>query len=166
MHNLLATIPFVHIGALYQAINASIPTKIIGVTGGILPTGAPQVWTDPNTPVTGIYLNMADTAQPADDATAQNIATAHDPIYLTVDRTSIPADNSTPATVTVRAPKSGAAAVTLSIASPGGQTVTQLVTMVAGVGTVAITSPISGAINVSVQNPSNRSTDTITIQAV
>ena len=169
MHTIIGSTSFLNLAALQAAIVASLGAKFIGVNSAQDANRVPITWTPGNPPVQNngtCYLIMDDTAQPSDDATAQSLATAHDPVFLSVDRASIPSDNTTPATVTVRAPKVGAAAVTLSISAPGGQTVTQLVTMVAGVGTVAITSPISGAINVSVQNPSNRSADTITIQAV
>jgi hypothetical protein len=87
-------------------------------------------------------------------------ANAHDPVILSVDRTSIPADGATEAVVTVRAPKPGAAAVSLLVAgSPIAVTLTN------GVGTIRITSADPASIPVSVQNPANRSTDSLTVEA-
>jgi len=133
--------------ALDTALRAALGSKCSGVS--TYGTGRPvSIWLD-------------DTAVQADIDTATAIATAHDPVFLTASKSTIAADGVDTATITVQAPKSGAAAVTLLMGSTPVP-----VTLAAGVGTVVITSLDPTVITVTVQTPANRTTDTLTIQAV
>ncbi len=137
----------VHIGALDGALRAALPGKIIGVStyNALQPL---SIWLDES--------SSAD-----DESVAANIALAHDPVLLSVDKPTIQANGTDTATVTVRAPKPGAAAVTLiknGIEYP--------VALVDGVATEPISSLDPTTITIAVKNPANRSTDMLTIQAV
>lgn len=136
-----------HIGALDSAIRTSLASKYHGLSTY-----------DPGRPIS---LWMDDTAQPADDTTALSITAVHDPVFLSVDKINIAANNVDTATITVNAPKPGAAAVSLLV---NGNVVP--VTLTNGTGTILITSQDVQQITITVQNPSNRSTDQIIIQAV
>lgn len=136
----------IHLGALDTALRAALPGKVIGAsTYG------------PSRPIS-IFVD--DSASGADETAALANAAAHDPVFLTVDKTAITADGVDAATVTVRAPKPGAAAVTLLV---NGSPVP--VTLANGVGAVEVASLDPDTITVSVQDGDNRSTDTITILA-
>src|SRR5689334_18118248 len=133
-------------GGLDSALRAALASKIIGIsTYG--PDRPISIWLD-------------DSATPADDLTAAGIADTHDPVFLSTDTTSIPADGSTAAMITIHAPKAGAAPVTLLVV---GTPIP--VTLIDGIGTLAITSADPASIGISVQNPANRSTDSITVEA-
>jgi hypothetical protein len=146
MKELNATLTNVHPGALDAALRAALPGKVLGVsTYG--PARPVSIWLD-------------DSTTPSEETTAANTANAHDPVFLSADKTAIQANGTDTATITVSAPKPGAAAVTLLVA---GSAVP--VTLAGGVGAIQITSADPVSIPVSVQNPSNRSTDQITVEA-
>jgi hypothetical protein len=86
---------------------------------------------------------------------------AHDPVFISADKTVITANGIDAAIITVSAPKQAAAAVSLLVAG----TIVP-VSLTNGVGTVEIASDDPASILVSVQNPTNRCLDTITIEAV
>ena len=136
----------VNSGGLDAALKAVMGSKVLGVStyGPLRPI---SVWLD-------------ETTTPGDDADATSIVSAHDPVFLSVNRTSIPADGATEAVVTVRAPGKNAADVSLIVAG----TVVP-VTLINGVGTIRVSSADPASIPVSVQNPANRSTDSLTVEA-
>ncbi len=142
-----------HAGGLGEALKASLPGLIIGVS----------TYGEPNRPVS-MWLDDAATAE--DQSTAQTVAGGHDPVFLSVDKTQIAANGMDMATITVRAPKQDAAAVTLLVSANGGAAVELPITLTGGVGTDTITSLDPATITVSVKNPANRSTDQLVIQAV
>lgn len=142
----------INLMGLDTALKAALGSKCFGVsTYG--PARPVSVWYD-------------DTVTPADMTTASNLATAHDPVNLATDKTTVQADGNDTATISVSAPKPGAAAVTLVCTKPDASQVTQAVTLVAGAGTVQFKTIVPGTYTVTVQNPANRSGDTITIEAV
>src|SRR4051794_36039761 len=108
-------------GALDTALKTALPGKVIGVsTYG--PSRPISIWMD-------------DSALPADDTAALNIAAAHDPVFLAVYKGTIAADGIDAATITISAPKASAAGVTLLV---NGSAVP--VTLSSGSGSVQITS--------------------------
>lgn len=109
-----------------------------------------------------ISIWLDDTAVQADKDSAAALAAAHDPVSITVDKTTILANGTDAATVTVRAPKPGAAAVTLLV---NGVT-DWPITMANGLGVDSLTSLDPVTITISVKNPANRSTDVLTVEAV
>lgn len=109
-----------------------------------------------------ISIWLDDTAVQADKDSAAALAAAHDPVSITVDKTTILANGADAATVTVRAGKPGAAAVTLLI---NGVT-DWAFTLTDGVGTDTLVSLDPATITLTVKNGSNRSTDSLTIEAV
>lgn len=153
MHQLNVTLPYVHIGAISNILTGG---KIIGFSDYGDRTRPISIWMD-------------DSATGADDSAAIALANAHDPVSLSVDKTSIQANGTDVATITVNAPKQGAAAVTITVTvtSPGGSvsSVDVPITLTNGVGSDTITSLDPCTITVTVKNPSNRSTDVITITA-
>lgn len=138
----------IHDSALDQALKTALPGKCFGLS----------TYGDISRPIS-IWLD--DSATGSDQTTATNTATAHDPVFLSVDKTSIVANGTDTATITVKAPKVGAAAITLIV---NGADVP--VSLSSGVGTVSITSLDKTTITATVKSPANRSTDAITIQAV
>jgi len=151
--------PTANPAALDTAIKAALPGLIEGVR------------TEGWNPSTGVLLNgsviigAANTLSGADQATMTTTATAHDPIILSIDKTSIAADGIDFCTINVIAPKAGAAAVTIVVTKPDGTTLTQAVTMSGGIGSVQFKTQIVGTYVIGVQNPSNRTSVTFTIQA-
>lgn len=135
----------IHLPALDSQLRQALGNLLIGVS-----TGNGMVW-----------VHMDDSTTPADDAVATSLANAHDPVFLSADKSTIRADGADIATVTIKAPKPGAAAVTLTINGTDYP-----VTLVNGVATEPITALDPTAISIAVKNPANRSTDILTIQAV
>src|SRR5579871_4245194 len=132
--------------ALDQAIRAAIaPNMLLGVNAA-----SAGVTNGKATPAFSSVM-IDDATSAADQNTASTIMTAHDPVFLAVDKPSIKSDNVDAATITISAPKPGAAAVTLRI---GGSAMP--VTLTNGVGSVQVTSAAPASIAVSVQNPQNR----------
>lgn len=168
-HDLMPQVPNLHQGALTVALIGALASKCQGVRCATLANFVPLVTTlENNVPVDHVgycFIGMSDTAQPADDTIALNFAAAHDPVFLTADKTAIQANGTDTATITVTAPKSGAAAVTLVCTPPNGVLQTELITLVAGVGTMQFKSFVQGVFVIAVQNPANRSTDAITVIA-
>ena len=147
MREINSMIASIHASGLDAALKVALPGKCFGLsTYG------------PARPIS-IWLDNATTG--ADDTTAQNVISAHDPVFLTVDRTTIKADNADAATITVSAPKANAAPVTLLF---GGNAAP--LTLVGGIGTLQITSAAPTIITISVQNPQNRTSDTLSIEAI
>lgn len=99
------------------------------------------------------------------ETTTQDIFDDHDPVFLTIDKTEIEADGTDQATITVTAPKPGAAAIVLVCTKPDGTTVTESVSLVSGVGTTTFKTKVEGIYTITLQNPSNRTTDSLTIEA-
>lgn len=137
-----------NITGLDAALKSALPVgKVLGVqTYG--PTRPISIWMDEST-------------LQADRDTALTITATHDPVFLSVDKPKIKADNADITTISVSAPKPGAAAVTLLIGSNAVP-----VTLTNGEGSVQVTSAAPASITVSVQNPQNRTTDTLTIEAI
>lgn len=129
--------------ALDLALRTALPAILIGVSSY-----------GPDRPV-AIWLNEAATA--GDIATAQAIASAHDPVFMTVDKISIAADGIDSATITVRA---AGAPVTLLVDSTPVP-----VTLNGRIGTLAITSLDPALIRVAVQAAANRTTDQLVVEA-
>lgn len=159
MHDVNVSIPYLNNGGLTATLTQALGALVIGVSG--------PVATSPAVP--NIRIHMDNAAQPADDATATNLANAHDPVFLLVDKVAINANGADTATISVRAPKPGAAAVTLTIVttSPNGTVTSQddPITLVGGVGSETITALDPCTITVTVKNAANRSTDVLTITA-
>lgn len=148
MHELNPNLGFaVQSAALDAAIRGSLGSKLIGVSsyGNARP----------------ISLWMDDSALPADDAAAQSAGLAHDPVFLSADKTSIQANGTDAATVTILTPKQGAAAVTLSVSVNGGAPSD----WIPALPTDTFTASDPGTYAITVKNPSNRSTDQLTITA-
>jgi hypothetical protein len=168
MREIVITVDFLHIAALDAALKSALPGKVpglsapIGANGQVLSRSNPDSSGNTTLTLGQVRLHLEDAATPADETTASDLALAHDPVFLSVDKTTITAANppTDMATVTVRAPKPEAAPVTLLVA---GAPVP--VTLVGGVGTVTISSADPASIAVSVQNPANRSTDELVIEA-
>jgi hypothetical protein len=111
--------------------------------------------------VVSARITVDDSAIAADETAMLGAVSAHDPVFLSVDKATITADGVDAATITVSAPKQGAAAVTLLV---NGSPVP--VTLTAGIGTIQISSADPATITVSAQTPANRTTDTLSIKAV
>jgi hypothetical protein len=168
MREIIVTIDFLHIEAFDATLKAALPGKVLGVSAPIGVNG--QVLSRSNPDGSGnttlllgqVRVHLDDAATPTDEITIAGLAQAHDPVYLSTDKTVIVAVNppTDSATVTVRAPKAGAAPVTLLVA---GSAVP--VTLTGGVGTLAISSADPASIAIGVQTPGNRSTDQLVIQA-
>lgn len=135
-----------------EALHAALKTALGAKCYGISTYG----------PGRDISIWLDDTAAQADLDTAAALAAAHDPVSITVDKTTILANGADAATVTVRAGKPGAAAVTLLI---NGVT-DWAFTLTDGVGTDTLVSLDPATITLTVKNGSNRSTDSLTIEAV
>lgn len=134
-------------GGLTAALKDILPGKVIGVStyGSIRPV---SVW-------------LEDSATEADQEQARLAALDHDPVFLSIDKTVIAANDTDTATITVEAPREGAAPVNLLVNG-----VVCPVTLTGGVGSLEITASDPGLITVSLQYPLNRSATQFTIQAV
>jgi hypothetical protein len=137
----------VNSGALNVALRAVLPGKVAGISTYEL-----------SQPIS-IWLEDAATA--SDSATALNTVAAHDPVFLSVDKSTIQADGTDPCTVTVRAPKANAAPVTLLVNG-----IDYPMSLTDGVATDTLVALDPTTVIITVKNPANRSTDTLTIQAV
>lgn len=136
---------FAGVNAEVGALDAALRADGIGITGV---SAGPY----------GIIVHLLS----ADDAgAAAGVVDAHDPVWISVDKTLISADGSDTATITVRAPKAGAAPVTLLVDG-----VSTPVMLTDGVGTLSVAAADPGVIDVSVEFPANRTTDTLEILAV
>jgi hypothetical protein len=133
--------------ALDAAIRAALSVKMHGLSSYGTP-GPVVAWLD-------------DAATVDDDATALAIAAAHDPVFLSADKTTIQADGVDTVTVSVVAPNVNAAPVNLLVNS---QVVP--VELTNGIGTVEIVSLDPARITVAVQSPANRTTDSVEVQAI
>lgn len=140
------------LGALSNAIKAALPSAVDGLSAY-----------GPNRAIDMLYQGNIATLTAPQETTAQGIFDAHDPVYLTVDKNSVIADGTDTATITVTAPKVGAAAITLVCTKPDGTTTTDLITMTNGVGTTTFKTSLAGAYTITLQNPTNRTTDQLTI---
>lgn len=145
--------------ALSQALTAVLPAVMAG--GGI------QAHTDPANAVIGgmIDVNIADNATASDKANITGIINAHDPVFLTVDKTRLKADDTERCTINVTAPKPGAAAVVLSISCNGSAPVDFPVSLAGGVGSDYFTCKDPASITIRVKNGANRSVDILTVEA-
>jgi len=133
--------------ALHAALKAALGSTFFGLS--TYGTGRDiSIWLD-------------DSAVQADLDSAAAIAAAHDPVSLSADKTTILANGTDAATVTVRAPKAGAAAVVLSVNG-----VDWPIALTNGVGSDTLTALDPATITISVKNPANRSTDVLTVEAV
>jgi hypothetical protein len=142
----LTTLPIYHLGAFDAALRSALPDALIGVSV-YGPERPISVW-------------LADTASAADLAMVESVATAHAPVFLTVDKSTIVADGWDAATVTVTAPNPTDTLVTLII----GETAVP-VALSDGIGTTLITSVDPVTLTVSLEHPANRSTDQLVIVA-
>lgn len=151
MHEVTQSIAFLDTPSLDAAIRASLGVKSLGVSGSSFAdssTAAP------------VRLLMDDTASPADDAAAQALAVAHDPVFITVDKTKVVDDGIDVATISVRAPKPGAAAVVLLVNGTDCP-----VTLTTGAASVTLKSSTPAVLTISVKNPANRCATVLTITA-
>lgn len=104
-----------------------------------------------------ISIWLEDEATAEDFSTAEMIAAAHDPVFISANKTRIVADGSDTAIVTVYAQN----AVNLLIAG-----VSVPVPIINGLGIAQIVSNDPASIEVTVENPDNRTTDRIIIEAI
>lgn len=148
-------LPAFDLRALQDALAAALPGKINGL----------KDFGDGITPMDVLFNGVKVTLSPADETTAQGIASAHDPVFLAVDKTVILANDTDVFTVTVTAPKPGAAPVSLAVSINGNAPSVVPVALSGGVGAVQFTSKDQCVITVSVQNPSNRSASVISVRA-
>lgn len=153
MKEVNATLSDWHSPALHAACVAAL---------GFVETGGKFGAVSTYGPARPISLWLDDSASAADQTTAANLAAAHDPVHLSIDKTTITANGTDAATVTVRAGKPGAAAVTLLI---NGAT-DWPIPLTNGVGTDTLTALDAGTITITVKNPANRSTDSLVIEAI
>jgi hypothetical protein len=133
--------------SLHNALSLAVGPNFIGIST--------------NAELTEIRVHSEQALSQQEESDAQATIDNHDPVYLFVDTTQIDADGIDIATVTVQSPKPGAAGVTLDI---NGQS--EVVTMIDGVGTVEITAIDPVTIEVTIINAENRTTDSLTIEAV
>lgn len=149
------SLAYYHTMALSNALVAALP----GVIDSISAYGG-------NRSITLLLAGQEAILTAPQEVTAQGIFDAHDPVFLSIDKTTVQADGSDQATITVTAPKPGAAAITLVCTKPDGSTVTQAVALTAGVGTTTFKTTLEGTYTITLQNASNRTTDSLVIQAV
>lgn len=149
------TLAYYNDAALSAALAAALP----GVVDSISTFG-------PTRPIIMYLLGNEPVLTAPQQATAQGVFDAHDPVFLSVDKKSVAADGTDQITITVSAPKPGAAAITLICTKPDGGTVTQSVSLTAGVGTTTFKTRVPGDYTITLQSPANRTTDSLSIQAV
>jgi hypothetical protein len=158
MRDLSLSLNTLHLNALTAALRAALPGKVIGVSAahnsltGSVPSGS-------------ILVHVDDSTTPADETTIAGLVTAHDPVWISVDKPIIVANGTDAAAVTVYALKPGAAAVTLSVSINGGAPADWSIALTGGVGSDTLTSLDPATITISVKNAANRSTDTLTVRA-
>src|SRR5260370_8581942 len=107
-----------------------------------------------------VWVGLAERASAADQEQAAAIAQAHDRGFLRVEKSHIAANGTDTAIVTVFAPKPGASVMLLIGTTPVAVMLTN------GVGSISIVSNDPATIPVSVQNAANRTTDTLTVEAI
>lgn len=149
------TLPFYHTVALSNALKAALAAAVDGIS----------VY-GPSRPIDMLWLGNAAILTAPQEVTAQAIFDAHDPVFLTVDKTSVLADGTDTAIISVSAPKVGAAGVTLICTKPDGGTVTQVISMTNGAGSTTFQTSLAGPYTITLQNPSNRTTDQLLITGV
>lgn len=147
MKELNATVDNLNAAALDAALRAALPGKVFGVSG----YGSSRL--------VSIWLDDATAA--ADETTALTLAAAHDPVFVSVDKTTIQADGTDTATISIRAPKPGAAPVSLLM---DGTPVS--VSLSSGVGSITLTSADPVQLTVGVQNAANRFVGQFVIEAI
>lgn len=144
-----------NLDALNAAVVGALPTKVDSF----------QTYGDER-PFTFLLVGIPVTFSPADEVTVQGILNAHDPVFLTVDKVQVQANDVDTFTVTVNAPRPGAAPVSLTVSVNGGVAVVVPVTLTNGVGTSSFTAKDPGTITIAVQNPGNRYAGNLTVKAV
>jgi hypothetical protein len=149
------TLAFYNTPALHSALVTALP----GVVDSISAYG-------PDRPIDLWLAGQGAILSAPQQVTAQGIFDNHDPVFLSANKTIIQADGTETVTITVSAPKQGAAATTVICTKPDGTTLTQAVALTLGVGTTTLKTKIEGTYTITLQNPSNRTTDSLTIQAV
>lgn len=142
---------------------ASLSSALIAALPGVVDSLSTY---GPNRAIDMLLLGNPAVLTAPQEITAQNIFNAHDPVFITADKTGIQSDGSDTATITVNAPKPGAAAINLICTKPDGTTIVQAVALVGGVGTTTFKTKIEGTYTITLQNAANRTTDSLTIQAV
>lgn len=146
MRELNLTLPNLHSDGLTAALKSALGAdKALGIStyGNDRPI---SIW-------------LADSATNADQQQAAAIALAHDPVFLSVDKSIIAANGLDTAMIYILAPKPGAA-VTLLIG-----TTPVAVILDKGIGAISLVSSDPASIPISVQNPANRTTDTLIVEA-
>lgn len=140
-----AAIGEIHLGALDAALRSALGDKIIGLStyGSDRPI---SVW-------------MTDAATSEDVAVAQSVVVAHDPVFLSVDKTSIVNDGVDEATIIVQAVRPDPAPVIL-IAD--GYEVP--VSLENGVGSLSVSSIDAGIMVWAVKDAGNRTADKVQIE--
>jgi hypothetical protein len=140
----ITTNDLVDLMALTAALLAELPDIADGVsTGSTIPT----------------RVHLRDKATEDDIDSAQAVLDAHDPVFLSVDKTVIVGDGVDTATIMVTAPKVDAAPVVLLV-----EGTPVAVALVDGIGIVTINSD-PATIHVLVQDAENRSSDALVIEA-
>lgn len=154
MQQIIVSVRDLHTQALQNALSSTLGALSTGVT------------TARDQQVNGVMLSFADQAQPADITNAQAIAAAHDPVFLSADKTSIQANGTDTVTILVQAPKQGAVPVTLSVSNGSSSSDWGPFTLnQSGAGSDTFVATDPGVYVITVKNPANRSTDQITIIA-
>lgn len=136
----------VNFWALDAAIRAELGEAVSGIS-----LGAP----DPEG--RRLRVHFTDTPTPEQEAAAGAVIDAHDPVFLSVDKTTIQADGIDEAVVTIRA----ASPVTLIV---NGQDVA--VELENGVGELGVTSDGPQTIRIVVKDGVNRCLDVLEVRAV
>jgi hypothetical protein len=144
MHEYKFLIENLHTPALHNALAAVLGGNFIGIStyGTDRPFSA---WL----------------AGPDDETAAIVVITAHDPVSLSVDKSTITADGRDTATITVQTFRPDAEPVTLLVNDTPVP-----ITLTNGIGTLEITSDDPTTITIVVQNPENRTTDILTVEAL
>src|SRR5260221_7928032 len=94
MREVNVTLAAIHTLALDSALRAALPGKVVGVS-----TYGPE---------RPVSLWLEDSATDLDVTSAEALAAAHDPVFLTVGKTHIEADGVDTSTITVSAVPAGA----------------------------------------------------------
>jgi hypothetical protein len=143
MRTFLMKIPSANMNALDAALRTIPP--FIGITSG----GGADAAT--------FYFNDSATDEQLNQA--QGVIQAHDPVFVGVSRSVLPADGVTPAIVSVQVERQDAAPVVLlfnGISVP--------VPLVNNQGSITLTAVAAVPVTISVQNSANRCIDVLTIQ--
>jgi hypothetical protein len=147
MKELNPTIDNLNAAALDAALRSALPGKVFGVSsyGSSRPV---SIWLD-------------DAATPSDETTALALAAAHDPVFVSIDKTTFQANGTDAATISVAAPNPGSAPVSLLV---GGTSVP--VSLSGGLGSITLTSADPVQLTVGVQNSENRFVGQFVIEAI